>query len=283
MLTAIVRDVSPKIGNCELTHLKRERIDFAKAKAQHAQYKRILEGLGIRLVNLEGGEALPDGVFVEDIAVVVEETAVINRPGAQSRRQETEGLAEVLGVYRPTRAMTPPATLDGGDVLRVGRTLFVGRTPRTNSHGVEQLRNFLSPHGYRVQQVAVRGCLHLKSACCYLGRGVLIVNRSWLDISAFAGMELLDVHPEEPWAGNALLVNDHIVYSSCFPKTLSLIKERGFVVRTTDNSELMKAESALTCMSILFDDQFPSARIQPACFRMNAMSSEGKLGNTPSA
>jgi dimethylargininase len=165
MLTAITRAVSPTINQCELSFRDRQFIDVRKAEEQHRQYEACLEALGARLISLPAEPELPDAVFVEDPAVVVEEVAVMARLGAESRRPEAQSLALVLQQFRPLRFMQAPATLEGGDVVRAGRTLFVGTSGRTNAAGVEQLASALRPFGYAVKPVEVRGCLHLKSAC----------------------------------------------------------------------------------------------------------------------
>ena len=128
MWIAITRPVSASLAHCELTHLAREPIDVPRARAQHAAYERLLGSLGASLVRVGPAPDLPDAVFIEDTAVVLDELAVVTRPGAASRRPETDAVASVLASYRPLRTMTAPATLDGGDVLRLGRTLYVGRS-----------------------------------------------------------------------------------------------------------------------------------------------------------
>src|ERR1051326_2602421 len=161
-MIAVTRAVSPRLAECELTHLAREPIDIPRACAQHAAYEQLLCTLGDEIVRLPPAPDLPDGVFVEDTALVLGEIAVITRPGARTRRLETSSVAALLAGYRGLRYLTPPATLDGGDVLGVGRTLYVGRSTRTNQEGVEQLGDLLAPFDYRVVPVDFTGCLHLK-------------------------------------------------------------------------------------------------------------------------
>ena len=199
-------------------------------------------------------QELPDAVFVEDPAVVVNEVAIISNMGAPSRRPETRSLANVLSRYRPLKFLAEPATLDGGDVLRIGRSVFVGLSRRTNRDGIDQLGDLLGPYDYQVQPVEVRGCLHLKSACSYIGNDTVLVNRSWIDAEPLSGFELLDVPEEEPAAANALLLNDVVIIPASFPKTRALLEKRGFRVRTIDVSELQKAEAGVTCTSLIFDD-----------------------------
>jgi dimethylargininase len=251
-LTAIVREVSSSINDCELSFHDRQPIDVARAMAQHKAYQDCLADLGVRIVSLPGEPELPDAVFVEDPAIVLDEVAIISNMGAPSRRLEANSLTDVLSRYRPLRFVAAPATVDGGDVLRVGRSIFVGLSRRTNREGIDQLRKLVEPYDYQVHAVEVRGCLHLKSACSYVGRDTVLVNRSWIDGAPLSGFELLDVPEEEPAAGNALLLNDVIIMPASFPKTRALLEERGFRVRTIDVSELQKAEAGVTCTSLIF-------------------------------
>ena len=254
-LTAITREVSSSINDCELSFHERQRIDLPTAIRQHEAYRDCLGEVGARIVSLPAEPGLPDAVFVEDAAVVLDEIAVIANMGAASRRPEAASMADALARYRPLQYLTAPGTLDGGDVLRVGRSLFVGLSRRTNRQGVEQLRDLARPHGYRVQPVEVKRCLHLKSACSYVGRATILVNRSWIDVEPLREFELLDIHKEEPAAANVLWLNRAVVIPRSFPKTCALLEERGFHVRTVDMSELQKAEAGVTCCSVIVDDE----------------------------
>ena len=260
MLTAITRQVSPSFNRCELTFHAKEPIDVAKAIAQHEAYEECLRQLGARVVSLPAEPNLPDAVFVEDAAVVVDEVAVIPMMGAPSRRPETESLARELSVYRPLKFMQVPATLDGGDVMRIGRRVFVGASSRTNAEGIARLRTALAPFDYEVTAVEVKQCLHLKSGCSYVGRNSILVNREWVDVTQLAGFELIDVPPSEPCAANALLIGDAtedviedvIIVPSAFPQTITLLEARSFIVKAIDVSEFQKAEGGVTCKSIVF-------------------------------
>jgi dimethylargininase len=258
-LTAIVREVSASINNCELSFHARQPIDVEKAMTQHKAYQGCLADLGARVVSLPAEPELPDAVFVEDPAIVLDEVAIISNMGAPSRRPEASSLANVLSRYRPLRFLAAPATLDGGDVLRVGRSLFVGLSRRTNREGIDQLRKLVEPYAYHVQAVEVRSCLHLKSACSYVGHDTILVNRSWIDVEPLSGFELLDVSEEELAAANALLLNDVVIMPASFPETRALLEERGFRVRPIDLSELQKAEAGVTCTSLIFNDKKHSA------------------------
>ncbi len=249
MLTAITRAVSPSMEACELTYLERQKIDIARAREQHRAYEACLAELGVQVISLPAEADYPDAVFVEDTAIVLDEIAVMARPGAASRRGEAESVAHALAPYRTLRWLREPATLDGGDVMLAGKTLYVGVTARSNAAGIGQLAAEVEPFGYHVQPVIVQGCLHLKSACSYIGDAVL-VHRPWVDDAAFAGVKLVDV-PEECGA-NVLMVGETVLVPTNAPKTAELLRGMGRQVRLLDNSELMKAEGALTCCSLVF-------------------------------
>ncbi|MEO8369576.1 MAG: arginine deiminase-related protein [Candidatus Solibacter sp.] len=249
MLRAITRAVSPSMDACELTFLKREPIDLLRAQQQHQAYEGCLRELGVDVIALPAEAGYPDAVFVEDAAIVLDEVAVMTRLGAVSRRGESTSLAGALEPYRTLHWMTDPATMDGGDVLLAGKTLYVGVTARSNAAGIAQLAAVVEPFGYHVHPVVVHGCLHLKSACSYLGDAVM-VYRPWVDVAAFAGLRLVDA-PEESGA-NVLDVGGTVLVASTAPKTAELLSKMGKQVSVLDNSELMKAEGALTCCSLLF-------------------------------
>jgi dimethylargininase len=257
MLTAITRAVSPTINRCELSFRPRQLIDVQKATEQHRRYEACLEELGAAVISLPAETDLPDAVFVEDPAVVVDEVAVMARLGAASRRPEAGSLALVLRQFRDLQWMQAPATLEGGDVVRARRTLFVGTSGRTNQTGVEQLAEALRPWDYEVKTVAVRGCLHLKSACTYLGERTMLVNREWADCAAFAGYRLVDVPADEPEAANVLTIGAAAMVADCFPGTVRVLEGLGWRVKTLDNSELMKAEAGMTCSSLVFEHERP--------------------------
>jgi dimethylargininase len=255
MLTAITREVSESINDCELSFHARQPIDADKAIAQHKAYQDCLTELGVRVVSLPADPELPDAVFVEDPAVVVDEVAVISIMGVPSRRPEARSLADALSCYRPITFLREPANLDGGDVLRVGRLVFAGLSQRTNREGIAQLRGVLGAFDYQVQPIEVRGCLHLKSACSYIGNDTILINRSWINAEQLRGFELIDVPNEEPAAANALLIKDVVIIPVSFPQTCALLEQRGFRVRTIDLSELQKAEAGVTCTSLILNHE----------------------------
>lgn len=252
MRVAITRGVSPAIELCELTHLARSPIDLTRASEQHSAYEECLELLGCRVERLPAEEDLPDSVFVEDCAIVLDEIAVITRPGAPSRRPEIAGIELALSAYRPVARIVAPATIDGGDVLRVGRILFVGLSARTTPSGVEQLTALLEPFGYAVVAVEVQGCLHLKSAVTEAAPGVLLVNPAWTGewVQRF---DRVEVAPGEAFAANGLRLGDTLLYPSAFPLTRSRLESRGIHTCEVDVSELAKAEGAVTCCSLVFE------------------------------
>lgn len=253
MPIALTRAVSPAIVRCELTYLEREPIDFERAIEQHRAYEGRLAELGCRIQRLPAEPELPDAVFVEDSAVVLPELGVIARPGAPSRAAEGQSTADALRSYRPLATITEPATLDGGDVLVVGRRIYVGESGRTSREGVDQLRRLVSDHGYDVVGVAVRGCLHLKTAATLVAERTLLLNPDWVDPGAFSGFRRIEVEPEEPFAGNALLVNRRLIYPAENRVTARKLERAGIDVCLTPFSELAKAEAGVTCCSVIFE------------------------------
>jgi dimethylargininase len=253
MLTAITRSVSPAIVQCELSFIERKPIDFARAQEQHHAYELLLARLGAKVISLPAEPDLPDSMFVEDPAIVLDELAVILPMGTETRRREATSLAQALSKYRKLETVRLPGTLEGGDVLRIGRKLFVGLTKRSNAEGIRQLAEILKPYDYEVAAVLVTGCLHLKSAVTYLGENTLLANRDWFDNEPFAGYDWIDVDPAEPHAANALALSGTIIFPASFRRTHGRIGSQGFRVTPLDISELQKAESGLTCSSLLFE------------------------------
>jgi dimethylargininase len=253
MLTAITRVVSPAIVDCQLTFIARRPIDLAKARLQHRAYEQLLERCGARVISLPAEPDLPDSMFVEDPTVVLDEVAVMLPLGTKSRCAEAASLAKALSKFRRLEYVQLPGWLEGGDVLRIGRKLFVGLSKRSNAEGLRQFAAIVRPHGYEVLSVSVTGCLHLKSAVTSLGRNTLLANRHWFDSAPFAGFQWIDVAPDEPHAANALAVGDTVIFPASFPRTSARLESSGFRVVPLDISELQKAESGLTCSSLLFD------------------------------
>jgi dimethylargininase len=252
-MLALVRDVSPQLAQCELSFLARAPIDLPRALAQHAAYTAALQELGCQLQWLPALLAHADGVFVEDTAVVTPEIAVITRPGIASRRGENASVAAALAARRPLAEIREPATLEGGDVLRIGRVFYVGRSARSNPQGWEQLAAAVGPHGYRVRALALQGCLHLKSAVTFIPPDTVLVNPAWIDATALDVPRVLHVDDREPYGANTLSIAGTTLVSSAYPRTAARLEAQAIRTRVLEVDELHKAEAALTCMSIVLD------------------------------
>lgn len=252
MLIAVTRDVNAGIGDCELTYSPRVRIDTELALQQHRQYQALLTSLGCEVVTVPTEPGLVDSVFIEDTAIVLEDVAVLCRPGAESRRGEVAAVAEVLRTYRTLEVIQPPGTLDGGDLLVVGNVIYAGLSTRSNRNGIEQLSTIVGGYGFTVVTVETTKCLHLKSAVSEVSPGLLLINPDLVSKSAFSSLELIDVDKEELHAANALRVGQDVIYPTSFPRTLEKLVKRGINVSPVDVSELQKAEGAVTCCSLIF-------------------------------
>ena len=251
-MLAITRDISPALEQCELTHLDRTPIDYATALAQHRGYQAMLRDAGAEVHALEVNRDHPDSVFIEDTAVVLDEVAIMMSMGAESRRGETAAIEGALSEYREVEQISLPATIDGGDVVRLGRTLLVGQSSRTNAEGAAALARIGKRYGYRVIPVPVTGCLHLKSACTALPDGRLLANEAWFDRAAVADIGTVPIPAAEQHAADVALVGDTVCLASEHPRTARLVESLGFTVRTTPLSEFAKAEGAVTCLSLIF-------------------------------
>ncbi|HXH66083.1 MAG TPA: arginine deiminase family protein [Candidatus Limnocylindrales bacterium] len=249
----MTRKVSSSLPDCELSFIERKPIDMEKARAQHHAYEALLEKLGAKVISLPEEKELPDSMFVEDPAIVLDELAIICPLGTEGRRKEALSLAAALEPFRKLAYVKLPGMLEGGDVLRIGKKIFVGLSERSNAEGIRQLAVITEHYGYDLTAVPVKGCLHLKSAVTYLGRNTLLGNREWFHSKRFEGFDWVDVDPAEPHAGNALALGESVIFPASFPKTRGRIEARGFHVELLDIAELQKAESGLTCSSLLFD------------------------------
>jgi dimethylargininase len=249
-MKAFTRAVSPRLPECALTHLERVAIDVAKAGSQHAAYEHALADAGFEIVRLPELPDDPDAVFVEDTALLLGEHAVITRPGVASRANETESTAQGLSGHFQLHRMER-GHVDGGDVLRIGRTLYVGLSTRTDADGIRALADLVAPLGFDVVQAQLRDCLHLKTGATFAGDGVLLYNAAAVDPAQFVGVEPLAVI--EPAAANCVRAGDRLILPAGNPRTASLLRERGFDVVEIDVSELQKAEAGVTCMSLIDD------------------------------
>jgi dimethylargininase len=250
---AITRDVSPSIAHAELTHLERVPIDYERARLQHEAYRQLLASLGCQVLSLPADAAYPDCVFIEDTAVILDDMAVITRPGAESRRGEVDVVAEALAPFRPLVRIEAPASLDGGDVLVLRDRIYVGSSSRTNAAAVSQLQALT---GREVVRVDVHGALHLKTAVTPVSDSALLVNREWVDIAPFAGWTLIDA--DEPFGANALRVGDVLVYPAAFVRTRARLEAHGLNVHPIEADELAKAEGGVTCCSLLLERRRPA-------------------------
>lgn len=250
---AITREISAAIENCELTHLDRTPIDLARARAQHEAYEDVLRELGYEVHRLPTDDTMPDSVFIEDTALVLDELAVITRPGAESRRPETAAVAEAVRTHRPVAAILAPGTLDGGDIVRLGRRILVGVGYRSNESGVKQLRAIVGSQDYTVEGVQFEGCLHLKSAASIVADDLVLINPAWVDARRFAPLRTIDIDPAEPLAANALRIGDAIVYAAEHARTRQRLEAAGLTVYSVSNEELSKAEGGVTCCSLLLN------------------------------
>ncbi len=252
MRVAITREVSPQIGRCELTYQVREPINIDLARMQHHQYEECLTSLGCTVCRLPAEPELPDSVFVEDAAIVLDELALITRPGAESRRAEIESIAQALRPYRQLAYIEAPGILDGGDVLRLGRKLYVGLSRRSSQAAIQQMQDLLAGFGYTVTGVQVKDCLHLKSAVTQVAEDTLLVNRNWVEGDLFGPVRMIDVDACEPFAANALAIGEVVVFPSAYAATRMRLETHGIKVCPVDVSELAKAEGGVTCCSLIF-------------------------------
>jgi dimethylargininase len=253
MLTAIVRKPSRNLSKGELTFLSRKKLDFEKAAKQHQAYCDALKELGARVITLDAVNSLPDSVFVEDTALVLDEIAVIVSIGAKSRIREVGLMEATLSKFRSASRIKPPARIDGGDILRVGKKLFVGNSTRTNKKGIRALHKFVNPFGYEVIRLKIDGSLHLKTGCTALDDRTILINPDWVDATAFRNFEQIEVAKSEPFAANILRIGKTICLHSGFENTKKIVEDRGYKIKEIDISEFLKAEAGLTCMSLIFN------------------------------
>lgn len=254
MRLAITRDVSPRFNECELTHIDRSPIDVVVAQSQHHGYVQALKELGYAVLELPAEADLPDSVFVEDTAVILPDVALITKPGADSRKPETESIAQALRPYRELVFIESPGSVDGGDVLVLGKNIYVGLSTRSNQHAIDQMNEKLGKYGYKTYDVEMHDCLHLKTAVTRVDDQTLLINRNWVDVENFEGFELIDVDTSEPFGANCLPVGDAIIFPVAFPKTSAKLIAHGYKIKPVVVDELAKAEGAVTCCSLIVEN-----------------------------
>jgi dimethylargininase len=258
---AIVRPPGDSFVRAESRHPERDRIDPQRARAQHAAYCRLLEAAGVEVIELAPDEAHPDSCFTQDPAIVIEGRALLGRFGALSRRGEEEAMARVLGPLlcggvTPPKcidAVQAPGTLEGGDLLRIGRRIIVGRSRRTNDEGIEALRRFAEPLGCEVRTAEVPSwALHLQTAATGVGDRVVLGPDEVLSQPAFEGFDRVVVPDDDREAGNVLAIGRFVIAAGSHPVHRGL-EARGFEVHATDHDEFELADGSPTCLSLLVD------------------------------
>lgn len=250
MHRAVVREVPDSFANA-LTMGERPVLDVARARDQHDAYRTMLSDSGYRLTVVPADEDCPDCPFIEDAAVVLETFAVITRPGAPERQQETGPVAEALSAMMPVEEITAPGTVDGGDVLRVGSTVFVGRSTRTNDEGIARFAELASADGLRVIAAPVARVLHLKSAVAALDDETILIAPDCTDPAVFVGYRMIEKPPGEKGASALRLHDGRIVVTANTPLTMGLVQAAGYEVDWFDSTEFQKADGGLTCLSLL--------------------------------
>ena len=227
--------------------------DYQKAVSQHESYVRALESCGVEVEVLEPSEEFPDSCFVEDVAVLFAEAAVITNPGAPARNAEKELIVETIRKhYQTIERIEEPGTLEGGDIMQDGKTFYIGVSERTNQEGAKQLKSIVEKYGYQAKIVPVCEVLHLKTGVTLFPDGFLLAGASFGNDTAFDGSVRHFVPEEEAYAANCLLVNGKAIVPSGFPKTLEVLKNRGYDIIETDMGEFRKIDGGLTCLSLRF-------------------------------
>ena len=251
---AITRGVSSNMDACELTYCSRDNIDLNKAVLQLEQYNELLRTWDVDLVTMPASNSYADCCFVQDTAVVLDEICVIASMGAATRQGEVSEVERLVSPLRKIRRILPPATLDGGDVVQIGKRLYVGHSTRTNARGIVALDRLVEPFGYTVVPVHVNGGLHLTTGCGVINDETVLLNPRWLDAHAFRGLRQLHVPESEPWAANTIRVDNAVCLEDRAPRTLELVQPFAERIDKLDISEFRKAEGSLSCLSLIFRD-----------------------------
>lgn len=228
------------------------RADYALFLTQHLSYTAVLRSLGLSIIKLPSLPEFPDAHFIEDVAVITPEVAVVARPGAAQRLGEIDHIREVLAEHRPLAAIDEPGTLDGGDVMQIEQTVYIGLSERTNEEGATQLANILAEFGYETHIIALEEGLHLKSNVNYIGRNTLLLTEAWANQPLFSAYEKIVVPPQETYVANTLLVRGRLLTPMGFSETHALLREAGFDILEIAASELQKMDGGLSCLSLRF-------------------------------
>ena len=258
---AITRGVSRSITACELTYRSREHIDYEKAAFQLQRYCQLLRKWGVDLMTMPANDTYPDACFVQDTAIILDEVCVMASMGAEARRGEVSEVERMVSRFRRIQRIFPPATLDGGDVVQVGKRLFVGLSSRTNARGIAALGQIVESFGYTVVPVRVNGGLHLTTGCGIVNDETVLLNSRWLDASPFIGLRQLHVPEEEPWAANTIRVNDAVCLEEAAPRTVDLVQPYAGSIDTLDISEFRKAEGSLSCLSLIYKEALQNQNV----------------------
>lgn len=254
---AIVRSVPETIG-AGLTTAELGTPDAEQAREQHRRYVAALEDCGLEVTVLDADERYPDSVFIEDTAVVTDRCAIVTNPGATERRGEIPEVEKALaGLYGDVERITPPGTLDGGDVLQVGDHFFIGLTQRTNREGAGQLAAILQGHGFVASVVGLLRYLHLKTGVAYLGGDDLVVAGELVGRDEFRGFDEIVVPPEEEYSANCIHVNDRVLVAAGYETTGHNIAGRGYEIIELEMSEFRKVDGGLSCLSLRLPEAKP--------------------------
>ncbi len=248
---ALARQPAAGLADGLRTHLDRLPIDEALAARQHRAYVAALEAMGVAVTVLPPLDGFPDGVFVEDAVLAFAEAFVLTRPGALERAAEPDAIAVYLPPGRPVLRLAG-GRIDGGDVLRIGKTVFVGLSSRTDTAGAAALAEAIRPFGYNVDAFDIGQSLHLKTAVTALDAETLLANPSW--VTPPAGYHVIACDPAEPFGANIVAANGKVLAQGSAPRTAERIAAAGYDVASVDVSEFAKAEAGLTCMSVLIPD-----------------------------
>lgn len=249
---AIVRAIPNTYQDCVTLSPGKPEINVALARQQHTAYCKTLKELGLKLIRIEADDALPDCCFTEDTAIVFGDLAIITKPGTPSRIAETVEMEKRLMPLKKIHHLSSPATIDGGDVLKIYSKIFIGISSRTNEEAIKQVADIINPKGYEVIGVKIRDTLHLKSVCTYVGNGCILLAKGHLDEKIFSSYDAIIVPEEEAYSANCLVVNGKVLLPKGFPKTKSMIEAKDSSIIEMDMSEIEKADGALTCLSVIF-------------------------------